>query len=566
MWGIGGEFCFKDARPSLKGMEKMLDSLPASGGAVRQVHMSGPICFASLGDADADHNRNRPDLGLNVLFQGHITNEIMLRRTLAEQGTNACVDTVADVLAEIFARDGLSCFKSLQGSFAIAIFEHKSQRLFLARDAMGHEPLYVAHSPERGHVIFGSTLPMVARRDEVATALDPLGLNLYSSNRGSVAAPFTVLRDVKKIPPGSVFVFDGADYPQTEMFWSPSFSRQSAYEGMNAADWTNHFHAVLHDLLAKRLSGYQSIVMAVDARNQLVLDHIDRPHFYAVGMKGHVDPHLDYLKQQWGGPIEHIELRPKDVFQSLFNALSSMSEPAPYEQGLYEFCAMKKMGAENHLKIEACGLLEGLAYDSCYSALTGSNDSARDYGRTLFDLDYGEYSQSIAPHYLDEDFAQSFICGHFAEPGADGALDRVLRFELTTRLNEGPMAWSAQYSRSLGAQSYFPFMEPEMINLFGAMPEELKGNAGAVHQILFPANDERPKPRPHLPVTKFLNGALVNLLRDVFNNRSARERQIFRPEYISNLLDKPEENLTPTGGSKLIQAAVLEMWLQSHGL
>jgi asparagine synthase (glutamine-hydrolysing) len=454
----------------------------------------------------------------------------------------------------------------LQGSFAIAIFEHESQKLILARDGMGHEPLYVAHNQERGHVIFGSTLPMVARRDEVDTALDPLGLNLYSSYRGSVAPPFTILRDVKKIPPGSVSVFEGTGFPKSDIFWSPSFSRQSSYEGLNAADWANHLHALLHDLIAKRLNGDQPIVMSVHARNRLVLDHIDRPHSYALGMKGFADPHLEYLKKQWGEPVEHIELRPKDVFESLYSALSSMSEPAPHELSLYDFCALKNLGVENHLKIESFGLLEGLAYDRSYDALKGSNNSARDYGRVLFDRNYGEYSQSISPNYLDEDFAQSFICGHFAEPGADGALDQVLRFELTTRLSEGAMAWSAQYSRALGAQSYFPFMEPEMINLLGAMPEDLKGNTGAVHDILFPAKEEKIQSAPYLSVTKFLNGALVNLLRDVFNNRSAQDRQIFRPEYIANLLDRPEENLTPTGGSKLMQAAILEMWLQSHGL
>ena len=46
--------------------------------------------------------------------------------------------------------------------------------------------------------------------------------------------------------------------------------------------------------------------------------------------------------------------------------------------------------------------------------------------------------------------------------------------------------------------------------------------------------------------------------------RAARERGIFRRDYVDKLLADPEGNLTPKGHSKLWQVAVLEGWLQAH--
>ena len=47
---------------------------------------------------------------------------------------------------------------------------------------------------------------------------------------------------------------------------------------------------------------------------------------------------------------------------------------------------------------------------------------------------------------------------------------------------------------------------------------------------------------------------------------AARERALFRPEYVSRLFDHPNAELTPLRGNKLWQLGLLELWLQNHGV
>ena len=57
-------------------------------------------------------------------------------------------------------------------------------------------------------------------------------------------------------------------------------------------------------------------------------------------------------------------------------------------------------------------------------------------------------------------------------------------------------------------------------------------------------------------------------MRDLLNDQRARERGLFNSSYVERLLQDPEGTnaLTPKGHSKLWQIAVLEQWLQAHGI
>ena len=47
---------------------------------------------------------------------------------------------------------------------------------------------------------------------------------------------------------------------------------------------------------------------------------------------------------------------------------------------------------------------------------------------------------------------------------------------------------------------------------------------------------------------------------------AARARGLFRPEHVDMLLQAPNDHLTTLEGSKLWQLALLELWLQAHGI
>lgn len=567
MLGLGGEVCFKNDRPSLNGMDVMLQSLPQSAQGHRHVHLSGAICFGAVTLGQKQGPKSYSELGLSLCFQGSICNTPELLEELASQGVTLASDDIRNIIAGAFTLWGLDCFERLEGRFVIAIYEHLRGRFILARDVMGQEPVYITHDEAAGRVIFGTTLPMIARRDDVSGEIDPLSLNMYCSYQSAVPAPFTLLRAVKKLPAGCVATFDSDGTRSNHIFRSIPFDLHTEHESFEAEDWA----AVVKDQLKlgfqKLATDDRPILLEIGEVGKLLQEHIGRPtSAYALSLEGYRDPHLAQLTENWDGDVQPIMLTRREVFEALPDALRAMSEPAPYSNGIYRFAAHQKLGVDGFLCVESHGLVEALGAHSWYQNLSGSNDLSRDYAKYVFDRDYGEFKRQISAPYLDEDFAQSFLTGYFDGDDAAQPLEKVLRFDLLNKVVEGPANWNTHYQHALGAESLRPFLSPAMVALLAAVPVDLKIGDKKLAKALIP---DRPAAitAQRLPsLVQFLNGSICDFFYDVFHSQQARERQIFNTAYIDHLLDQPERHLTPTGGSKLLQAAVIELWFQTHGL
>ena len=69
-----------------------------------------------------------------------------------------------------------------------------------------------------------------------------------------------------------------------------------------------------------------------------------------------------------------------------------------------------------------------------------------------------------------------------------------------------------------------------------------------------------------MPALKYIDGPVLDMVRDALDSDVARRRGIFRREYVDMLLADPAGHLTPLRGSKLWQIALLELWLQGRRL
>jgi asparagine synthase (glutamine-hydrolysing) len=56
------------------------------------------------------------------------------------------------------------------------------------------------------------------------------------------------------------------------------------------------------------------------------------------------------------------------------------------------------------------------------------------------------------------------------------------------------------------------------------------------------------------------------MVRDALYAPAAKERGLFQPKAVERLLADPNGRLTPLRGNELWQLALLEMWLQRHGI
>jgi asparagine synthase (glutamine-hydrolysing) len=85
--------------------------------------------------------------------------------------------------------------------FAFAIWDREKERGYLARDAFGIKPLYVAE--RGGEVLFASEVRSILASQRIEPALSSPAIASYLFT-GSVAEPLTIIDGIVSVPPGCV--------------------------------------------------------------------------------------------------------------------------------------------------------------------------------------------------------------------------------------------------------------------------------------------------------------------------------------------------------------------------
>src|SRR5205807_10460772 len=75
-----------------------------------------------------------------LVFNGEIYNYPYLRRDLERQGVRFRTTCDTEVILHLYERQGIGCLHHLNGMFAIALWDPRERKLFLARDRIGEKP------------------------------------------------------------------------------------------------------------------------------------------------------------------------------------------------------------------------------------------------------------------------------------------------------------------------------------------------------------------------------------------------------------------------------------------
>ena len=84
-----------------------------------------------------------PDGQVWIVFNGEIYNFIAVRDELAAAGHPLKTNSDTEVLLHAWLVWGEKCLDRLNGMFAFAIYDGRTQSMFAARDRFGEKPLYV---------------------------------------------------------------------------------------------------------------------------------------------------------------------------------------------------------------------------------------------------------------------------------------------------------------------------------------------------------------------------------------------------------------------------------------
>ena len=145
-----------------------------------------------------------PDGALHIVFNGEIYNFRALRADLEAGGVEFKSHTDTEVVLRLYERDGSAMLGQLQGMFALAIWDSRTQRCLLARDPLGIKPLY--YSLKGSRLAFASELQALQEQGLTSRELDASAVLEYFKT-GSVPEPLTLLHDCHCLEAGHYLIW-----------------------------------------------------------------------------------------------------------------------------------------------------------------------------------------------------------------------------------------------------------------------------------------------------------------------------------------------------------------------
>ena len=603
MCGLSGEMRFDGSRPDLAAVERMTDRLAARGPDGRGLWSQGAVALGHrrLKIIDLSQRGAQPMTDMAALtdpgvrgggsvtgvFNGCLYNHRELRAELEAAGHRFFSSSDTEVLIKAYRHWGADCVDRFAGMFAFALVEHETGRLVLGRDRLGIKPLYL--SQRSGRLRFASSLPALLAAGDVDTSLDPVALHHYLSFHSVVPAPRTVLAGIRKLPPATVRVVEPDGSHRDRLYWDPPHTRRPEHQGMDAADWRDAVLDSLRTAVRRRtvadvpvgvlLSGGldSSLVVALLAETGARDLATFSVGFEAEGgEQGDEFAYSDLVARRYDTDHHQIMVPSDRLPAALDQAVDAMSEPMVSHDAVAFHLLAQEVAKEVKVVQSGQGADEIFAGYDWYPPLarTPRERAAADYADVFVDRPHSALGAMLRPeHLLDHDASGDFVRAHMAAPGADTALDAALRLDSRIMLVDDPVKRVDNMTMAWGLEARVPFLDHELVELAAACPPELKlaqGGKGVLKdagRMLLPTGIvDRPKGYFPVPAIRHMAGPVLERVKQALAAPEARSRGIFRDDYLATLLSAPDEHRTTLGSNALWQAALLEIWLQTHGI
>ncbi|MDD5030702.1 MAG: N-acetylglutaminylglutamine amidotransferase, partial [Rhodoferax sp.] len=255
MCGLCGELRFDGALPDLAALERMSTQLARRGPDDAGTYQSGPLALGHrrLSIIDLTSHAHQPmvdaALQLALVFNGTIYNYRELRAELLARGYTFFSDGDSEVILKSYHAWGNACVARFKGMFAFAIWDLRTQELFLARDRFGIKPLYLNQTAQR--LRFASSLPALLAAGGVDTALDPVALHHHFTLHTVVPAPRTVLAGVRKLAPATTLRITPDGRVTQQSYWTLDATRPA--RALTEAQWLQATREALQASVERRL-------------------------------------------------------------------------------------------------------------------------------------------------------------------------------------------------------------------------------------------------------------------------------------------------------------------------
>ena len=181
-----------------------------------------------------------------IVYNGQIYNTKELRKTLTENGFTFYGHCDTEILLKSYIHYGKDVVNHLNGIFSFAIWNTKTQELFMARDHFGVKPLF--YTEFDGGLIFASELKAIFKYPHFEKIIDSQGISELFGIGPSHTPGFTVYKDIFEIKPAHFAVYNKSGL-HIEQYWK--LESKNHLEDFD--ETCNHLDSLLKDAISRQL-------------------------------------------------------------------------------------------------------------------------------------------------------------------------------------------------------------------------------------------------------------------------------------------------------------------------
>jgi asparagine synthase (glutamine-hydrolysing) len=552
----------------------------------------------------------------HIVFNGEIYNHVALRKRCQSQGHHFATQSDTEAIVHLYEDHKENCVDPLNGMFAFAVFDQKERTLLIARDRLGIKPLYYAHVGPT--FVFASEIKAILQHPDIPREMDIEALNLYLTYK-YIPGHRTIYKHIKKLLPGHVLQWQAGKI-NIRPYWKLSFADQiqNVSETEIAVELQERLRQavksqMLSDVpLGALLSGGIDSSFIVALMSQLSEQPIQT---FSIGFEEQSYNELNHaqtIANHFGTQHHPLVVRPNicDLFEQV---VSHFDEPFGDSSAIPTYLVSQLARSHVTVALSGTGADELFAgYERYWNIpLSRTYTHIPKFGRRIFEnllgrLPTGHSKKSLIhraqsftraqsdnlltrhqniislfsqqarekllqshmyhPQLIDDPLSQKF-----AQSNASNDLDRLLDVDTSTLLSDDYLVKDDRMSMAVSLELRVPFLDHTLVEFAAKVPSHLKLRNLTTKYILkksagnlLPKNIlKRPKHGFEMPIARWLNNDLHDMVHDLLLSPQAQTKDILNQPIIADLVKTHKsgrENLSREIWSLLS----LELWLRTQ--
>jgi asparagine synthase (glutamine-hydrolysing) len=532
------------------------------------------------------------DGSVQVVLNGEIYNFRELRHDLEARGHTFATHSDTEVIVHLYEEHGASCVERLRGMFAFALWDASSGRLLVARDRLGIKPLYWAR--HGGSLVFASELKAILQLGELPAQLDWDSVH-HLFTFLTTPPDRSIVQGVAKLEPGSMLIASRNGYVSSRRYWRARFEPD---HGRSEDEWVEALREALDDAVRSHMvsdvplgaflsGGVDSgaVVASASSASQEPL------RTFSIGFRESDFDELEFARLvagTFGTRHREAVVDPK-VIEIVERLAWHLDEPFGDSSALPTFIVSELAGRDVKVVLSGDGGDELFAgYDKYLverrerrnrflpaplrSLLRAAGNALpegatgremlRHLGRVGGDryLDAGTLFREDQQRRLFQPEPRALLAnGDAQEPlrrylsTLDGRgdpdapahwLSRLQLLDLETYLPLDILTKVDRMSMAHSIEARVPLLDHRLVELAARIPPELHLKGGRTKHVFKRALEgrlpaailDRPKRGFAVPLGSWFRGGLGTFTRELLLSETSRQRGIFEPSYIEELL------------------------------